>query len=244
MKQWMMAAFLILFLAGPATAAKYDLVFPSTLSNSAFKDLVREGGAVAAYRGLSPAEPEGLTGFDLGAAVSLVNIDSSVWDPVFKNGDAPGYLSVPSLHLRKGLPFNFDVGAMYSQIPDSDIKLVGAEIQWALLEGGIAEPAVALRGSYSKVLGVGDFDLHTLALDGVISKGFAFLTPYAGVGLVRISGSYAGSDPTLKAALNDQDLTEPRYFAGLQSSLGLLRLTLDAEYLQRPIYTVKLSLGW
>jgi hypothetical protein len=244
MKRSIMAVFMILLLAGPAMAAKYDLIFPSTLTDASFKDFVREGGAVAAYRGIAPADPEGLTGFDLGVGASFVDINSSVWNPIVKNGSAPSYLAVPSIHLRKGLPFNFDVGAAYSQIPNSNIKLIGAEVQWALLEGGVAEPAVALRGSYSKLLGVGDFDLHTLALDGVVSKGFAFFTPYVGVGLVRISGSYTGDDPTLKSVLNSHDFTEPRYFAGLQTSLGLVRLTLDAEYLKRPIYTAKVSLGW
>lgn len=244
MKRWALAVFLILFMAGPAMASSHDLVFPSTLTDSAFKDLVREGGALAAYRGIAPAEPEGLTGFDVGAQVSVVNIKSSVWDPFMKGGSAPDFLAVPSIHLRKGLPFNFDVGAMYSQVPNSNIKVIGAEVQWAVLSGGVAEPAVAVRGSYSKVLGVGDFDLHTLAFDGVVSKGFAFFTPYAGVGVVRISGSYTGNDAILQTTLKDHDLTEPRYFAGLQTSLGLMRVTLDAEYLQRPIYTLKLSVGW
>lgn len=244
MKRCFLALFLILLMAGPAMAAKYDLVFPSTLTDSSFKDFVKEAGTMAAYRGIAPAEPEGLTGFDVGAEVSFVHIDSSVWNPIVKNGSAPSYLGVPRIHLRKGLPFNVDVGASYSQIPNSNIKLIGAELQWAILEGGVVEPAVALRGSYSKVLGVGDFDLHTLALDGVISKGFAIFTPYAGVGLVRTSGSYAGDDATLKTVLKDHSFTEPRFFAGLQTSLGLARLTLDAEYLQRPVFTAKVSVGW
>lgn len=244
MKQWVMAIFLVLLMAGSAMAAKYDLVFPSTLTNATFKDFVREGGSVAAYRGIAPAEPEGLTGFDLGVEVSFVDIKSSVWNPVLKNGSAPGYLAVPRIHARKGLPFNFDIGASFSMVPNSNIKLVGAELQWALLEGGVAEPAVALRGSYSKVLGVSDLDLHTWALDGVVSKGFTIFTPYAGVGLVWVSGSYAGGDPILKSVLNDQNSTEVRYFAGLQTSLGVVRLTLDAEYLQQPVFTAKLSVGW
>ena len=33
-----------------------------------------------AYRALAPAEPAGVTGFDIGVAASFVKIDSGLWD--------------------------------------------------------------------------------------------------------------------------------------------------------------------
>jgi hypothetical protein len=62
-------------------------------------------------------------------------------------GDAPRTLAVPKLHVHKGLPFGIDVGAMYSAVPNTNIKLMGAEVRYALVEGGIATPAVGLRAS-------------------------------------------------------------------------------------------------
>ena len=35
-------------------------------------------------------------------------------------------------------------------------SLLGGEVQWAMLEGGVAEPALAIRGHYSKLLGVAE----------------------------------------------------------------------------------------
>jgi hypothetical protein len=245
MKRIVLTLLVTLLATGTAFAAKYDLNFAAGFANDQFKSFAREAGAMAAYRGVAPAEPQGLTGFDIGVEASFVDIDSSVWNEVLtETTDPPSYLVVPRLHLRKGLPFNIDVGAMYAQVPDSNITLWGGELQVALLEGTTATPALALRGSYSSLEGVDDLDLQTYAADAVLSKGFLMFTPYIGAGVVQIEAEYAGNDPTLQANLQDQSLTEARYFAGVQASMALLRLTGEIEYLERPIYTVKLSLGW
>ena len=38
------------------------------------------------------------------------------------------FLPVPRLHLQKGLPGRIDIGAMFSSVPDSNIKVWGAEL--------------------------------------------------------------------------------------------------------------------
>ena len=245
MKRIVLTLLVTLLATGTAFAAKYDLNFAAGFANDQFKSFAREAGAMAAYRGVAPAEPQGLTGFDIGVEASFVDIDSSVWNEVLtETTDPPTYLVVPRLHVRKGLPFNIDVGAMYAQVPDSNITLWGGELQVALLEGTTATPALALRGSYSSLEGVDDLDLQTYAADAVLSKGFLMFTPYIGAGVVQIEAEYTGNNATLQANLQDQSLTEARYFAGVQASMALLRLTGEIEYLERPIYTVKLSLGW
>lgn len=240
MKKCYLAILMVLFLAAPALAAKYDLDNFTALANDEFRAFVRDIGAATAYRALAPGEPQGITGFDIGVAVSGIKIDDK-WQDLFEDQDAPGYLPVPSIRLRKGLPFNLDVGAFYAQAPSSNIKMYGGEVQWALLEGGVASPALALRGSYSTLEGVDDLNLDTYAADAVISKGFAMLTPYAGIGVVRINGEYTGDFNSL---LDEYEADKVRYFGGVQISLALLRLTLDAEYLDEPIYSAKVSLGW
>jgi hypothetical protein len=242
MRHLFLAVLMVGLLVGTAGAARYDLRILD-LANNEFRQLVREAGMLAAYRGVAPAEPQGVTGFDIGVEASFVKLDSPVWDRVLV-GDAPSYLAVPRLHVRKGLPFNLDIGASYAAVPDSNIELFGAELQWAILEGSTATPALALRGSYSTLRGVDDLDLQTMAADAVVSKGFLMLTPYAGVGVVRIDGKYDGANATLQNTLSDQKVTETRVFGGVQVALALLRLTLEAEYAQMPVYTAKLSLGW
>jgi len=231
---------LMLFLLLPASAfaGGADLEFVTGLSNNAFRDVVRQVGMASAYRGLAPAEPLGITGFDIGAEISYVDLDTEVFE--FAMEDAPSFLAVPRIHVRKGLPFGLDLGLSYSQVPDSNIKLIGGELQYAILDGGMAYPALAVRGSYSSLQGVDDLDLETMAADLVVSKGILMLTPYAGAGLVRINGDYTGN--TLP--LEDQDMTEARFFAGVQFSVLLMRFTLDAEIGDNNIYTAKVSLGF
>jgi hypothetical protein len=243
MKHLLLALLMVSLLVGSAGAANYDLRIPVNFANNEFRQLVREAGMLAAYRGVAPAEPQGITGFDIGIEASFVEVDSPLWDRVLVD-NAPSYLAVPRVHLRKGLPFNLDIGASYATVIDSNIELFGAELQWAVLEGSAVSPALALRGSYSTLRGVNDLDLQTMAADAVVSKGFLMLTPYLGAGVVRIDGKYDGTNADLRAALSDHKVTETRVFGGVQVALALLRLTVEAEYAQMPVYTAKLSLGW
>jgi len=243
MKRIIAPLLFLALLASPVWEAKYDLTIPD-IANSTFKDIVKEAGMLTAYRGIAPAEPQGLTGFDIGVEASAIKLDTGKWDQVLKDGDAPSYIVVPKLHLRKGLPFGIDVGASYTKIPQSNIEVFGGEVQYAILDGGVALPALAVRGHYSQLLGVNDLDLKAYGADAVISKGFLMVTPYLGAGVVRVDGKYAGNDTLIKANLDDQSETLPRVFGGVQLSLALLRLTVDAEYSEVPVYTAKLSLGW
>lgn len=244
MKRILTLLLLSTLIAAPAFAEKYDFSIPADFANSQLNDLVQEAGTMIAYRAVAPAEPGGLTGFDIGIEASFVKIDNSLWEEVLESNDVPSYLPVPRAHVRKGLPFGFDLGASYAMIPSSNIKVIGGELQYAIMDGSMALPALALRGHYSTLRGVDDLDLETYGADAVLSKGFLFLTPYVGVGVLRSDGEYTGSNPTLQANLQDQRVTTQRVFGGVQIAMALLRLTLDAEYAEVPVYTAKLSLGW
>jgi hypothetical protein len=243
MKRILTTLLLLSLCTAPAFAAKFDFAIPTGFGDSELNDMVKEAGTMIAYRGIAPAAPQGLTGFDVGVEASFFKVDTALWDKVL-NTDTPGYLPVPKLHVRKGLPFGIDLGASYAMLPASNIKVVAGEIQYAILDGSVALPALAVRGHYSTLLGVDDLDLKTYGADAVVSKGFLIFTPYAGVGVLRSAGKYAGNDPLLKANLKDQSATTPRIFGGVQMSMALLRLTLDAEFADMPIYTAKVSLGW
>jgi len=243
MKNFMIAALLLLLGSGSVLAAGNDLN-PVNITNSEFATLVRELGMLSAYRAVAPAEPGGLTGFDFGIEASFAEIDTTVWDKVVSDGNAESYLGIARFHARKGLPFNLDVGVNYLYIPDSDVRFIGGELQWAVLAGSTVSPALALRGHYTAMTGGKNVDISSYGADAILSKGFAFFTPYIGGGVVQIDGKYTGSDPILLPLLQDQSATEFRGFGGVQIAMALVRLTLEAEYSRMPIYTAKLSLGW
>jgi hypothetical protein len=241
-------AALLTFSVSPVFAA--DISFIKGISQGEFNKLSKEAGAALGYRNMAPAAPLGITGFDIGAEVSAVSINknSSYWSAAFNN-DAPSYLVVPKLRARKGLPYGIDVGAMYSYVPGSNIKLYGAELSKSILDGSVATPAVGVRGTYTKLAGVSDLGLQTYGIDASISKGFIFITPYAGAGMMWINSEAKGNLKTLSQAagldLKNETFTVPRLFGGLViSPFPLLGITVEAEYAVRPIYSLKAAISF
>ncbi len=234
---------LSLLLAG-GEALAWDLNFPgaSSIAQGEFKDLSRELGSALGYRNLAPPAPLGLTGFDVAVQGSLINIknDSSYWKKAA--GDAPGYVGYPTLRVRKGLPLGIDVGAMYSYVVDSNIKLYGVEVSKAILEGSLSTPALGLRGTYTRLAGVNDLHLQTAGVDASVSKGLLFLTPYAGAGMLWIDSKPHG---TLASFVGQEKIWQPRGFAGVKiSPLPLIGVTAEIEYAARPIYSLKAGLSF
>lgn len=239
-------------LLAASVAGARDIRFSSGLIQSQFKELSKEAGAALAYRNAAPAASLGITGFDLGAEVSIIDIksDSQYWKAALGN-DAPSYLYIPSLRARKGLPFGIDVGAMYSYVPDSNVKIYGFEVSKAILEGTAVTPALGVRASYTKLAGVNDLDLQTIGIDANISKGFAIITPYAGAGLVWVDSKAGGNLATFSPVINGgKSLSEekvwlPRGFAGAKITiLPFVKVTGEIEYAVRPIYTLKAAIDF
>ncbi len=234
------------FAASPAVAG--DISFVKSISQDDFRNLSKEAGAAIGYRNLAPAESLGITGFDAAIEVSAVAIkNSNYWQSAFNN-DAPSFLAIPTLRVRKGLPLGFDIGAMYSYVPGSNVKVYGAELSKSILDGGITTPSVGVRGTYTKLAGVNDLDLQTYGLDASVSKGFLFLTPYAGAGLLWINSEARGNlkSPSVQTQiLSNESSTVPRFFGGVKiSPLPLFNVTAELEYAVRPIYSLKAAVSF
>lgn len=154
------------------------------LTPAQFRLLSTDLTAALSYKAVIPAEPLGITGFDLGFDVTATQLENSAIFNLANTGASVDTLVIPKVHLHKGLPFGIDVGAFYAAVPDSNISLWGGELRYAIVSGGVAVPAVAVRASYSRLTGVDQLDFDSLGLDLSVSKGFAFLTPYVGIGKV------------------------------------------------------------
>lgn len=218
------AAIVILLAASGPTLAATNIDQINQLIQQEFRLLSEDLTAVGSYKGVIPATPLGITGFDIGLEVSgtkLANKDA--WERA-TSGSVPGTVYVPKLHLHKGLPAGFDVGAFYTSVPNSNIKLWGAEARYAILEGGVAKPALGLRGTYSKLSGVNELDFHTTGVELLISKGIAIFTPYAGVGRV-----WTTSEPVGVSNISKEEFSLGKYFAGANLNFGLANLALEAD---------------
>jgi len=206
----------------PVWAGNIDSI--GALSQSEFKSFSEDMSSAVSYKPVTPAEPLGLFGFDVGLEVTDTKLSNpALWTTATSGVFTSSSVTLPKLHVYMGLPFNIDVGAFYSEAPSTNIKLYGGELRYAIIEGGTATPAVAIRGSFSQISGVDQLSFETKGLDISISKGFAMFTPYAGVGEV-----WSDSTPNGIPGLTKESFTQNKFFVGC--NLNILLVNLDLEY--------------
>jgi len=204
-------------LLAPLAAGAADIVTIGNLSQSQFRLLSEDLGAALSYKPLIPAEALGVPGFDIGLAVSGTDLKHPALLSRAAGGRAVDtVMPVATLRAHVGLPFNIDIGGVYSQVPDSNIEYLGGELRWAVIEGGVALPAVALRGSYTTTRGIDQLRMTTTGADLSISKGLAIFTPYAGIGQVWVR-----STPRGVPLLAEESFTQTKVYAGINVFLGV-----------------------
>lgn len=194
----------------------------SNLDQRAFALLAKNLSAATHYKGVIPAESLGVLGLDVGIELSSTEIDKGVFDLASDGAFDGDALVLPRVHAHKGLPFGLDVGAFLSAVPDSDLSVLGAELRLSLAKGSALKPAIALRGSYSLLQGIAELDMNNTAVELTVSKGFLFLTPYGGVGVVRTN-----AEPNF-GSLVDETFTLDKMFVGVTLNAGL-GLTVEAD---------------
>jgi hypothetical protein len=247
MKRIIITMLLVCVMAVPALA-KTDITLPAGFSQDDFKGLSRDLGLAISYMPLATAEPLGgtLPHFDLGIEATSTSIDknASYWKAISNapgNSAIPSDLVMPKVHLQVGLPIiPIDLGIVYGEAPSTNIKYTGYEVKWSILKGGVATPAVALRGAYTKLTGVTDMDISTKSADLSISKGFAMFTPYAGYGMVWID-----SKPTspLNPSLKEENLDESKWFVGCKLTFfPLMNLVAEADFAKVNSYSLRLNI--
>ncbi len=186
------------------------------LAQDEFRSLSEDLAAATSYKSVSPGEPLGLLGFDIGLELTATKLDKELFEEASGDDWDLSYLPLPKVHAHKGLPFNLDVGAFYAGVPDSDIKLFGGELRYSLLEGSIISPALSFRLTYSKLEGVDELELENTGLEMAISKGFTIFTPYAGIGRIHTSSKAVG-----EPLLDEESFDSTQLFAGLNVNLGM-----------------------
>ena len=184
-------------------------------SQAGFDTFSNELGGALAYRAVAPADPLGIIGFDI--AVEGTNASFG--------GDS---VIIPKIKFQKGLPGNLDIAGYYTQLPLSSIgasgdgTAYGIALSYAILEGGVVSPALAIRGSYTNADVPGVIGATTTGVDLEISKGFPIISPYAGIGMVNIGTSdKSGNGNT------DYSATETRYFAGANFNLKIMDIAFE-----------------
>lgn len=218
-----------------------DLSSLSSLTQSEFRLVSEDLGSAFSYKPVAPTIAQGITGFDIGLEVTSTDISKSAGalTKAGASGSSMDMLLVPKLHVAKGLPLGIDVAAFISNITAINATLVGGELRYALIDGGLATPAVGIRGAFTNLNGPSQLSFNTRSVDISVSKGLALLTPYAGVGQVWVN-----STPNV-AGLSNESFTQGKLFAGANFNLGLLNLAFEADKTGNTTsWGLKMGLRW
>ncbi len=189
--------------------------------NQLWANLVNELGAALAPSLATPAMTLGIAGLYVGYEISITNLhntadhwrrgtEGTVGSDVNSdtrttrdNGDAAAFVS--HLHVRKGLPFGFELGTQATHMHSSNIWAIGADVRWSLFEGFHRNwgwlPDLAVRGSVNTVVGQTQYALTVVGIDGMLSKRFTVggsvrLSPYLGAQALFIFGDSGVVDLT------------------------------------------------
>jgi hypothetical protein len=185
-------------------------------ANGNYRVFARQFAAAMTSATLMPPETLGHAGFAFSAEISTVFITedpkgvNGITMPTqravpcdvadmcgpgggFKNGMSSPLL-IPSVHVRKGLPYSFELGGRMGWIQNSRMFVGMLELKWALNEGFTYLPDISVGGRVAKLINSTDFDLTTGGLDVAIGKQFALggmltLTPYVGWNLMFVGST-------------------------------------------------------
>lgn len=202
--------------AAPAAQADDYVTTLQALQQSQFRALSEDVGGALSFKGIVPAESLGVLGFDVNASVTAIQLsDRDLWSRASGGKSVDKWVPLAGVRVHKGLPYNVDIGAFYSR-SGRNINAYGGEVRWAFIEGSVALPAVAVRGSYSALAGVDQLKMQTTGIDLSISKGLLMFTPYAGIGKVWVR-----STPQNVPGLKRESFSLNKTFVGLNVNLGI-----------------------
>ena len=187
-------------------------------SKADFKTFGESVVNVFGHKKLAPSEHLGVFGFDVGTSLSVVDTQYSL-NTQNQNSKTVGVFSV---HANKGLPGGFDVAFNYNVLNDSHASSWSGELKYALIEGGTAKPAMAISGHYSQASGIDALEFSSYGVNLGVSKGFAHLTPYVGVGYVNSELDPTVNNINLDVNLRKETIGLMTYNAGININLMVM----------------------
>lgn len=228
------AFFLFLLLAAPALHAQ-DV-------EEDFQAFHRRFSAAAYHYPRHGAAPLGLVGFEVyvDAAVDQDFGDEPYVETVLGDDLLGDFLAVGRVGVRKGLPGGLDVGVAYGRALDTDIKLLSADLQYAILKGGTLSPALSVRVTGTRTLDAEDYELDQYGAELLFSKGFTVVTPYIGGGVVYSEGRFE----SLTDGTFEEEETRGILYGGVVINLLLPKIVVEVEKGEVVTGAVKVGFGF
>jgi len=214
---------------------------------------------------LQPATTTGVAGWDVGFEATYVGVHPEATGtatfgtgpaerfgprgPWQTRGPAPHELTLAGFHLRKALPYSFELGGRFVYLSQSNYGAAQVEGKWAVVEGYKVWPDFALRAAYTTVLGQRDWNVGALDLGGIVSKRFGLnavvsVTPYLAGRWTRVTASSevldfgpdtGASTPeemrASQAAFPELSASVLRYTVGARLNASTFALAVEGNYL-------------
>jgi len=216
-------------LGNPATSA----------ANADFRAFARTFGSAMSSVNLMPPETLGHAAFSFTAELSVIQLPplESVRLPTQR--EQSDTLLLPSVHVRKGLPFSLELGARVGWVDKSRQFAATGELKYAVNEGFTYLPDIAVRAHVTRLMGNRDFDLTSAGLDFGVGKqfplgGMVTLTPYGGLDFVAVAASTDVLDFNPTRDVNSTLDPSDRY-AGLQGT-GVYEEVRPMENINQRLY--------
>lgn len=204
-------------------------------SNRGFRIFANQLGCAMSSWNLSPPETLGHSGFNFAFEYAVVQVNSEPQNwPRFgrtttgADSTTPppsDMLLMPTAHVRKGLPFSFEMGAKISYLQFSRMTAATIEAKWALNEGFVYLPDLGVRGFGTRLIGARDFALTTAGFDIGLGKqipvgGMLTLTPYAGWNIIYVNATSSVIDFAPDRSLENAQ-TKPTENTGVFKSVQM-----------------------
>ena len=218
-----------------------------SLTQSAFREFVREVGPIIYFKPISSARPLGKFNFDLGLEyqkTSPLEDYKSKWNDTFAHPDSDHYLvpdnhrlSLPLFHARMGVTDKMDMEMQFTKNFASNYGWVGGGLKYGFYYDAGSGLAGAARTNYSSMLGVSDLNYHHVGADLLVSKDLWLFRPYAGV---AFSLGYM-IETTSKVNLKNETVTGFEGILGTEFVWKYLSIALEADFAVINMYTFKVG---
>jgi hypothetical protein len=234
--------FPLLFTVLAAAPAQASFSVSPQATRGDFEAFNRRFSSDAYFYPRHSASPLGLLGFEVYADATYEDKfdDQSFNETAVDGSYTGGFLSVARVGARKGLPGGIDLGLAYGKTLNGDVKLISAELQYAILHGGLLEPALSVRVTGTRTVDATAYELNQYGADVLLSKGFTVLTPYIGAGFIRSKGRLGRG---LLPSFEDTE-TQGVAFAGITLNLLLPKINFEVEKGEAVQAAVRVGFGF
>ena len=214
-----------------------------SLTQAQWHEFTKQVAALSAFKSLAPAQTLGKLNFHVGLDYGSTPVDqhSLAWINTFVHPDEECPLGdkveFPTLRAGMGVSDDMDIGLYWTEAPGANYGMIGGEFKYAFLQEDEGLPAAAVRGSFTLLTGVPDFDLGVYSVELLASKTIATLTPYLGL---RTSLA-VGTETTTKVNLKTERIPVAQGYVGIAYSLWMLNVA--AEYNVASVNTLAFAIG-